>query len=489
MANAEQRNYDNKPVIERTDRLLGVGIDDNTYNFPLEDLIGFFNDNLNFNGQSGNISFRVIDYGQNVNSILSLINLGNPITIAANEIVFFSRQEPGRGIETFQFAGSPGSYGNGATQMTSSDLIQVFKQVISSDIDHDQTTNFVANKHVAPDNTSLVIEGNALVVKRVNGHTVETSVPAGAVFTDTQAQLSNDPTLNDGAIGASTVATNTLNTAITNHINNQTGNPHNVLASQISDFTTGVRDHSDVAANTTYRNVGHIPLDQKGANSGVAPLGADGLIPAQYLGSVIQANWDQQDTADPSFVRNKPSDVTNLSLHNTNELPEGPDNFYFTNARVTSNSTVVDNTNYRLVGHIPLSYLDTDVNLASNSDERVPSVRAAKTYIDGLIDGTLKATEAYNPTLTSAFPVTYAGEAIEKGDSFRIIASGTMNGIPVNAEDLLIAHIDAPGNDPANWVIAESNRDQATETILGLSRIATQTEANTGTTTLNTLPH
>jgi len=132
------------------------------------------------------------------------------------------------------------------------------------------------------------------------------------------------------------------------------------------------------------------------------------------------------------------------------------------------------------VQQIPMTYLDTDPTMSANSDTKVPSQKAVKTYIDNAVDDTLKTPEAYNPTVTSQYPITYGGASVQKGDSFRITASGTMNGTKVNAEDLLIALIDNPGQTPSNWQIAESNRDQATETTKGVLEIATQTEANIG---------
>ncbi len=104
--------------------------------------------------------------------------------------------------------------------------------------------------------------------------------------------------------------------------------------------------------------------------------------------------------------------------------------------------------------------------------------------VEILVDATLKAPEAYDPTITGLFPVTFGGNAVQKGDSFRITAAqidmGTTNPITVNAEDLLIALIDTPAQDGNNWMVAESNRDQATELLLGVARLATQALTNAG---------
>ena len=97
----------------------------------------------------------------------------------------------------------------------------------------------------------------------------------------------------------------------------------------------------------------------------------------------------------------------------------------------------------------------------------------------GLVDATLKPPEAFAPA--GNYPTTYGGNPVEQGDTFRITSAGTMGGITVNIEDLLICLVDAPGQTDANWMVAESNRDQATETVKGVAELATQAEADAGT--------
>lgn len=77
-----------------------------------------------------------------------------------------------------------------------------------------------------------------------------------------------------------------------------------------------------------------------------------------------------------------------------------------------------------------------------------------------MIDGTMRAPEAYTPT--GDYPTTYGGEPIQRGDTFRV-AAGTMGETTVNAEDLLIALADAPGQLDAAWQVIESNRVVATQ--------------------------
>jgi hypothetical protein len=59
------------------------------------------------------------------------------------------------------------------------------------------------------------------------------------------------------------------------------------LAATISNFDTEVSNNTSVTANTTYKNIGHIPLSLKGAINGVAELDASGLIPSSQLPSYV----------------------------------------------------------------------------------------------------------------------------------------------------------------------------------------------------------
>lgn len=81
--------------------------------------------------------------------------------------------------------------------------------------------------------------------------------------------------------------------------------------------------------------------------------------------------------------------------------------------------------------------------------------------VAALVDGTMRVPEAYTPA-GGLYPATYDGSAIQKGDTFRV-GAGTMGSVTVNAEDLLIALVDAPGQTDANWQVIESNRVVATQ--------------------------
>lgn len=97
-----------------------------------------------------------------------------------------------------------------------------------------------------------------------------------------------------------------------------------------------------INANTAYRNVGHIPTSEKGVSDGVATLDGTGKIPVEQLpagqGAVESVNGE-----------------IGIVVLDTDDIDEGLVNLYYTELRVSSNSSVSANTDYRNVGHVPNS--------------------------------------------------------------------------------------------------------------------------------------
>lgn len=121
--------------------------------------------------------------------------------------------------------------------------------------------------------------------------------------------------------------------------------------------------------------------------------------------------------------------------------------------------------------------------VANSQAQTITTLNSAVQSLIETIDETLKAPQPFTPN-TGNYPVPATGESIERGDTFRIVASGTMGGQTVNAEDLLIALVDnpSPTND-ADWQVAESNRLQASTAVKGVTRYATAEEAEAKTST------
>ena len=113
-----------------------------------------------------------------------------------------------------------------------------------------------------------------------------------------------------------------------------------------------------------------------------------------------------------------------------------------------------------------------------------PNEAVNKSYVDGLVDSSMKSPDGYDTVAAGDYPTDYKGSgAVNEGDTFYItsVANGTAVGSEtVNVGDLLVALADAPGNTDSNWTIVESNRDQATETVKGIAQIATDAQIAAG---------
>ncbi len=101
----------------------------------------------------------------------------------------------------------------------------------------------------------------------------------------------------------------------------------------------------------------------------------------------------------------------------------------------------------------------TDVSTDGSSDTKYPSVKAVKTYADGLVAGLLDYRGAYDAS-GNTYPTTggsgTAG-AVMKGDMWIISVAGTLGGDAVQIGDSIIANTDTPGQTAGNWNILNSN--------------------------------
>jgi len=133
---------------------------------------------------------------------------------------------------------------------------------------------------------------------------------------------------------------------------------------------------------------------------------------------------------------------------------------------------------------LPLSYLDTDGSMSSNSDTKVPTVKAARAYADALLD----ANNAYvykGGIDASTNPNYPAGNA---GHTYKITAAGRVGGAGgdvVEAGDSITLLVDgsAAGTKASvgsNWLITQTNIDGA---VVGpASSVASNIAVFSGTT-------
>lgn len=121
----------------------------------------------------------------------------------------------------------------------------------------------------------------------------------------------------------------------------------------------------------------------------------------------------------------------------------------------------------------------TSTSLAGAANTNLPTTLAVKTYVDGLIGGLGNLEGAWDAS-SGSFPAATGGT--KKGDYWYVSVAGTVDSVAFNVGDVIIAKIDnASTTSAAYWIQLEVNRDQATESALGVAEIATQGEVNTGT--------
>lgn len=129
-----------------------------------------------------------------------------------------------------------------------------------------------------------------------------------------------------------------------------------------------------------------------------------------------------------------------------------------------------------------IANLSTDIN-SNNSSTAIPTADAVKNYVDAVMGG-LGNLEGGWDASSGNFPVgstPYTGT--KKGDYWYVTVAGTTGGKSFDVGDVLIAKIDNPStiNYSLGWMSLEVNREQATETTLGLVTIADQSTVNAGT--------
>tara|TARA_R110002020_G_C16305693_1_gene773460 strand:+ start:805 stop:4059 length:3255 start_codon:yes stop_codon:yes gene_type:complete len=115
-------------------------------------------------------------------------------------------------------------------------------------------------------------------------------------------------------------------TAVSNH-NNLAGLQGGAVGDYQHLTTAQVAEIAEIAANTAYRGVGHIPLSQKATNNGVATLDGGGKISASQLPSTVMdylGNWNAS-TNTPTLIdgTGDNGDVYRVNVAGTQDLGSG----------------------------------------------------------------------------------------------------------------------------------------------------------------------
>lgn len=185
-------------------------------------------------------------------------------------------------------------------------------------------------------------------------------------------------------------------------------------------------------------------------------------------------------------VRVKDLGITTAKLNNgaVTTVKLGDNQVTYAKIQTVANNKVLGNVSGATANVAEISII-TATDLTGSANTNIPSTAAIKAYVDSATGG-LGNLEGEWDASVGTFPVGSTPVAGTKaGDYWLVTTAGTVDGIAFNVGDVLVAKVNAASVSTyaGNWFSLEVNRDQATESILGLVTLATQTEVNAGTNT------
>lgn len=119
----------------------------------------------------------------------------------------------------------------------------------------------------------------------------------------------------------------------------------------------------------------------------------------------------------------------------------------------------------------------TDITTGA-ANNNLATALAIKTYVDNVVAGIGILQGGWDAS-SGVFPTATGGTMA--GDYWYVTVAGTTGGVVFNVGDVIIAKVNgASTTNAADWIALEVNRDQATETVLGVIKLATQVLTDAG---------
>lgn len=150
-------------------------------------------------------------------------------------------------------------------------------------------------------------------------------------------------------------------------------------------------------------------------------------------------------------------------------------------------SKIEDVASMTVIGRVETgSGVTSAISIITDMDNASLTTLVASETIKSYVDETIAAIGVLQGSFDASgttFPVVIGEPGTVKGDYWYVNVAGNVGGLmTLNVGDVIIARTDdASTTDAADWIALEVNRDQATTTVLGVVRLSTIDEAQTGT--------
>lgn len=181
-----------------------------------------------------------------------------------------------------------------------------------------------------------------------------------------------------------------------------------------------------------------------------------------------------------NIVRIKDSGVTGTKLANDSvtSIKITDKNVLFSKIQDIPTMTVIGRTAAGTGVSSAISIINTS-DLSGASGTNLATAGSIKAYVDSQVAAIGSLQGSVDASTSTNFP----GSALtKKGDYWYVSVAGTIQGVLFNVGDVIIANIDNPTVTSANsYIFLETNRDQASTTVLGLVTLATNAEVQDGT--------
>lgn len=178
-------------------------------------------------------------------------------------------------------------------------------------------------------------------------------------------------------------------------------------------------------------------------------------------------------------------DITSVLTPSGSAMSGGGTSGVITLQVVVDNSTVEISTNSIRIkdGGVTFAKLATAAvtdSITGTSSTKLVTENAVVTYVGSAIAAIGTFIGGFAAGSATDFPVAAGGT--NKGDYWRVTSPGTVHGEILAIGDVVISTVDTPIiTTTADWIFLQMNIDQATESVAGIARLATQVQSDAGT--------